>query len=195
MKITLRQAHKLIDKINSRLATFQISATQQVNIWEVESPAETFANLQGQFQALCARNVALVTARQTIRNQIAVANRNGIDDTVAARKAALDTAGFLRHQLNTVNEHAVNTPVALARKLEAERESAKGSSAANYRGNSDTIVVCLYSQADVDAINDKINQTQLAIEKLEDQLSKLNSSTEIDLAVDIEQTLRQEGLL
>ena len=69
MKITLRQAHKLINKINSRLATFQISAAQQVNIWEVESPAETFANLQGQFQALCARNVALVTARQTIRNQ------------------------------------------------------------------------------------------------------------------------------
>lgn len=195
MNITLRQAHKLIDKINSRLGQFQISATQQINIWEVESPTETFTKLQEQFQALCGRNTELVTARQTIRNLVADANRNGVDDTIAARKAALDAVGFLRHQLNTVNEHAVNTPSALARKLEAEREAAKASSAVSYRGNGDTIAICLYSPADVEALNDKINQGQLAIERLEDQLSKLNSSIEVALPAAVEQTLRQEGLL
>lgn len=195
MKITLRQAHKLIDKINSRLSQMQISATQQVNIWEVENPHDTFINMQEQFQALCARNADLVTTRQVIRNLIADANRHGVDAAIVARKAALDSVSFLRHQLNTVDEHVVNTPAAFARKLEAEREAAKASSTVNYHGNTDTITVCLYSQTEVDSINDKINRGQLTVERLEDELSKLNSSIEILLPDDVKQTLENEGLV
>ena len=101
MKITLRQAHKLIDKINSRLATITISAVQQVNIWEVDDTSQTYDNLKAAFSKQCDRNRELVSARQCIRNQIRIANQKGIDEAVADRKAAMDELGFLRHQLNT----------------------------------------------------------------------------------------------
>lgn len=193
MNITLRQAHKLIDKINSRLATLQISATQAVNIWEIEDPTATYTKLSEQFTELCQRNRLLVSARQCIRNQIRVANYAAIDGVIADRKEAMDAAGFIRHQLNTVNNNAVTSPTALERKVAAEREAAK-TTTARY-GADDTVTICLYSQADVDVLNDQLNKQQLEIERLEDQLSKLNSSTEIDLVADVVKTLQSEGLM
>lgn len=195
MNITLRQAHKLIDKINSRLATLQISATQSVNIWEIEDPAATYTKLSEQFAELCQRNRLLVSARQCIRNQIRVANYAAIDGVIADRKEAMDAAGFIRHQLNTVNDNTVTSPTALERKVAAEREAAKNTTSAARYGSGDTVTVCLYSQADVEALNDQLNKQQLEIERLEDQLSKLNSSTEIELAADVAKTLQTEGLM
>jgi hypothetical protein len=195
MNITLRQAHKLIDKINARLGTFQISATKAVNIWEVEDPASTFTQLTAQFTELCKRNRALVTARQTIRNLIQQANVGAIDNTIAQRKAELDNEGFLRHLVNTVNRHAINTPTALARKLEADRAAASASSVASYRGDTDSIAVCLYSDADVEQIDAQLSASRLAIEKLEDKLSQLNSSTSITLSAETTSALQAEGLV
>lgn len=193
MNITLRQAHKLIDKINSRLATLQVSATQAVNIWEIEDPTATYTKLSEQFTELCQRNRLLVSARQCIRNQIRVANYAAIDGVIADRKEAMDAAGFIRHQLNTVNDNVVTSPTALERKVAAEREAAK-TTTTRY-GADDTVTICLYSQADVDVLNDQLNKQQLEIERLEDQLSKLNSSTEIDLVADVVNTLQSEGLM
>ena len=193
MNITLRQAHKLIDKINSRLATLQVSATQAVNIWEIEDPTATYTKLSEQFAELCQRNRLLVSTRQCIRNQIRVANYAAIDGVIADRKEAMDAAGFIRHQLNTVNDNAVTSPTALERKVAAEREAAK-TTTTRY-GAADTVTICLYSQADVDVLNDQLNKQQLEIERLEDQLSKLNSSTEIDLVADVVKTLQSEGLM
>ena len=193
MNITLRQAHKLIDKINSRLATLQVSATQAVNIWEIEDPTATYTKLSEQFTELCQRNRLLVSTRQCIRNQIRVANYAAIDGVIADRKEAMDAAGFIRHQLNTVNDNAVTSPTALERKVAAEREAAK-TTTTRY-GAADTVTICLYSQADVDVLNDQLNKQQLEIERLEDQLSKLNSSTEIDLVADVVKTLQSEGLM
>ena len=193
MNITLRQAHKLIDKINSRLATLQVSATQAVNIWEIEDPTATYTKLSEQFTELCQRNRLLVSTRQCIRNQIRVANYATIDGVIADRKEAMDAAGFIRHQLNTVNDNAVTSPTALERKVAAEREAAK-TTTTRY-GAADTVTICLYSQADVDVLNDQLNKQQLEIERLEDQLSKLNSSTEIDLVADVVKTLQSEGLM
>lgn len=195
MNITLRQAHKLIDKINARLGTFHISATKAVNIWEVEDPASTFTQLTAQFTELCKRNRALVTARQTIRNLIQQANVGAIDNTIAQRKAELDNEGFLRHLVNTVNRHAINTPTALARKLEADRAAASASSVASYRGDTDSIAVCLYSDADVEQIDAQLSASRLAIEKLEDKLSQLNSSTSITLSAETTSALQAEGLV
>ena len=195
MKITLRQAHKLIDKINSRLATITISAVQQVNIWEVDDTSQTYDNLKAAFSKQCDRNRELVSARQCIRNQIRIANQKGIDEAVADRKAAMDELGFLRHQLNTVNDSAINTSAALARKLDAEREAAKLSSTNHYRGNSDVIAVCLYSPEDLEQLDKQINAAQLEVEKHEDRLSKLNSTLEIELQSNVSETLRQEGLI
>lgn len=194
MNITLRQAHKLIDKINSRLATLQISATQTVNIWEIEDPAATYTKLSEQFAELCQRNRLLVSARQCIRNQIRVANYAAIDGVIADRKEAMDAAGFIRHQLNTVNDNTVTSPAALERKVAAEREAAKSNASSRY-GAADTVAICLYGQADVEALNDQLNKQQLEIERLEDQLSKLNSSTEIELSADVAKTLQSEGLM
>ena len=193
MNITLRQAHKLIDKINSRLATLQVSATQAVNIWEIEDPTATYTKLSEQFTELCQRNRLLVSTRQCIRNQIRVANYAAIDGVIADRKEAMDAAGFIRHQLNTVNDNVVTSPTALERKVAAEREAAK-TTTTRY-GADDTVTICLYSQADVDVLNDQLNKQQLEIERLEDQLSKLNSSTEIDLVADVVKTLQSEGLM
>lgn len=197
MKVTLRQAHKLIDKIHGRLATFSISATQSVNIWEVEDAATAFQQLETEFNGMVERNKSLLYTRQVIRNLIQQANVGGVDNTIAVRKATLDEIGGHRHILSTIRMGGVSSADALERKIAAERAAAQTSGGSfGRRGSSDDMVtVCLLGQDEFNELDRLIAVKQLEVEKLEDRLSQLNASTTITLPADVVTTLQKEGLV
>lgn len=197
MNITLRQAHKLIDKIHGRLATFGISATQSVNIWEVEDAATAFQQLEAEFNEIVARNKSLLTARQVIRNLIQQANVGGVDSTIAMRKATLDEIGGHRHILNTIHLGGIASAEALERKIAAERAAAQtsGGGGGRFRSNDDTVNVCLLGQDEFNELDRLIAVKQLEVEKMEDRLSQLNASTTITLPADVVTILQKEGLV
>ena len=71
MKLTLRQAHKVVDKIVARMATLDVSPSREVNVWEADEG--TFDRLTEEFTKAFDRQVALTAARQAVRDAIGVA--------------------------------------------------------------------------------------------------------------------------
>lgn len=191
MEVTLRKAHKLIEKLHGRLAMIQISGAAMLGIWETQSAETQMAVARDQFDNTIAHQFNLLDARQEIRNSIQTANSLYIDKLIAERKRKLDVVGVYRHILSTVPRTAISSPDAADRKIKTLQDSATTST----YGSTDEVVVSLLSQSDIDGYTQTINRMQLEIEQIEDQLTTENASTKITLSQNVVATLKAEGLI
>ena len=190
MKITLRQAHKLVDKITERLKTIVISATKTVSIWDVTDGESTFDTSKQAALELIKRNMELIVARQAIRDLIRDANHTTVDQLVSQRKGTLDIIASSRHLLDTCGSGGITSPLALQQKATALREAAAGTSY-----GSDTITICLVSTEDQSMIDKNIQEYQLLIEDIENKLTTANATTSISIPVEMLQILIDEGIV
>lgn len=194
MKMTLRQAHKLVEKINAKIGTIELSPSKDVTAWNVDK--NTLSNLREEFATNLERVQALNAARYAVREQIGVGNRAEVDQLVGTRKYLLDQIGVLRTLVAGVRSSAVVTADALDAKAYASRTAAATGGTSRY-GGEDTITVGLLMEDEVKAHNAAIDNLQLKIEEVEDQLTSANASrdTSIILSDAVLATLRSEGLL
>lgn len=191
MEVTLRKAHKLIEKLHGRLAQIQISATTMLGIWETQSAENRMIAARQQFDNTVTHQFSLLDARQEIRNSIQAANSVVIDKLIAQRKRKLDVVGVYRHILGSVHRSAISQYEAADRKIKTLQDSASSSS----YGSTDEVAVSLLPQADIDGYTQTINRIQLEIEQIEDQLTTENASTKIALSQGVVEALKAEGLM
>ena len=194
MNITLRQAHKLVDKIHGRLATISISATQSVNIWEAEDALATFQRLEAEFNTAVERNNSLLSARQDIRDLIQRENVGAINGIIVRRKMVLDEIGGIRHILGTIQLNSIGSPTALKNKVAADRASqSAGGRSIGY--GADSINICILGATQRAEYETRLASLQLEVEQLEDRLTQLNASRGIVLPADVVAILQKEGLV
>ena len=196
MKVTLRQAHKLVDKITARLATIQLSATKTISIWDVKED-DSILNNEDILTVSAAllldtinRHMKLITAKQLIRNLIRSANAVEIDGLVAQRKGILDITATNRWLLSTCESGAITTLSALQQKANALRLAAAGTSY-----GSDTVTICLIDESMQLSLDANIQQFQLQVEQIEDKLTTANATTSISIPVVSLQILLDEGII
>lgn len=193
IQVTLRQAHKLNDKINARLATIDLTPTKRVNIWNVSDAAATLTALRDGFIADLERHLALVEARAAVRALIGRANSQKIDEIVVARKLALDTVATYRTIVAAVNDNStISTTDAFTNKVEAVRAASKTGSSSYF---SDDLSVLTVDGDWLKTVDETIQQGQNVIEGLEDQLTQLNAATLIVVPDSVVSTLKKEGLI
>lgn len=190
-QITLRQAHKLVEKINARLGTIIINPNVSMNIWEVTDAVEAITAASDNFKAEVERQMKLVLARSSIRDSIRTANQQAVDALVAQRKRALDVISTLRHISTLVSSCGVSDAKALELKILAARESAKG--ATSY-GSTDEVSVNLLTDEQVKSLDKDIQAKQLEIERIEDELTTANATGKLSLSDELTAVLRDEGL-
>lgn len=193
MKFTLRQAHKLVEKITARIATLNISPTREVNVWQADETS--FETLQADFDKSLSRQMSLVAARYFIREQIGVANRAEVDSLVAQRKFLLDQIGTLRAVVADVRAHAITSPDALAEKAKATIAAATAGASRGY--GDDTVTVCLIDDEALTVYNKKIDALQLKVESIEDQLTSANANRDSCVIVSdaVLAVLKEEGIV
>lgn len=191
-QITLRQAHKLVEKINARLGTISINPNVSMNIWEVTDAVEAITTASDNFKAEVERQMKLVLARSSIRDGIRTANQQAVDALVAQRKRALDVISTLRHISTSVSSRGVSDAKALELKILAARESAKG--ATSY-GSTDEVSVNLLTDEQVKSLDKDIQAKQLEIERIEDELTTANATGKLSLNDELIAILRDEGLI
>lgn len=190
-QVTLRQGHKLVEKINGRLNTITITPTRSVNIWEVTDAAAIFKQASSEVNNEITREMNLKNARADIRDSIRVVNALAVDDLVAKRKRTLDVIASLR-QLQTTGERGVSSAEALDKKLIATREAAKATTRSY--GDNDTITISVFTQEQIKDLDKQIQELQLEIEKIEDALTTANASGKISLGEMTLKVLKDEGL-
>lgn len=193
MKLTLRQAHKIVEKIVARMATIDVSPIRQVNVWEAE--ALTFDRLLKEFQDAYARNLVLASARQAVRDAIGVANTVKVDGLVSKRKALLDQLGALRSVVSqaTTSLTGITSAAALAQKVEAAKAASKTTNSAY---STDTVTIQLLNTVDLAILQKKIDVLQLQVEEVEDQLTTANAvAGAVTISDDVAAILREEGVI
>lgn len=193
MEVSLRQAHKIVEKITARLTTFEITATKRVNVWELTDAAEAFESARDELANTIDRHRELVTTRQLIRNAIRDVNAVKIDSLVAHRKGLLDLIASMRSVIGTVDPRAIATPEALTLKVAAMKESSKTSS--GHYGSTDEVTIGLLDTETLALYDQQVNAYQLAIEATEDQLTHENAKGSVVLEDDIVDLLREEGIV
>lgn len=193
MKMTLRQAHKLVEKINAKIGSIDVSVTREVTPWTVT--ADTLGTLRAEFDKNMARLFALNAARYAVREQIGVGNRAEVDSLVGERKFLLDQIGVLRTIVAGFRATHVSDAAALVAKAQAQQSAAANGGTSRY--SEDTVSVSLLTAADIEGLNSSIDELQLKIEEIEDRLTSANASRDgaIILSDAVLVTLRQEGLI
>lgn len=189
MKVTLRQAHKLVEKIAGRLGKIELSTQATVNLWDTTPASELYMSLQAELENNIERQLDLLGARQDIRTSVQAVNASEINGLVAARKALLDQLSTYRHLQGTIEKNTISGSDALASKIASSRESPQTSYSI------DTIRVSLYDDAKVTALDKKINELQLRVEAMEDQLTTSNATAQITIGERTLAVLRREGIV
>lgn len=189
MQVTLRQAHKLVQKIAARLSTIDISPTRSVNIWDATEV--TFSNAEHEFEQNVARSFKLLEARHDLRTLIGKANWHQVDILVGERKMLLDQLGMARAIMTAVEANSdVSSPAALQLKI----TSLTKSTTSNSLFNNDAITIMVAPQSLTDKCSAMIDQLQLQVEATEDRLTTANGQT-ILLSDEIVATLQNESIL
>lgn len=194
MNLTLRQAHKAVEKITARLATLDISPTRSVSIWEADEA--TFENARASFESDLERTQRLMLARHFVRQQIGNANFAEVDNLIAQRKLLLDRIGLVRTLVAGAKNRQVTTQEGLYEKVKAMAASAASGGRSSIYGD-DTVTITLVDDDQLVAYQAQIDQLQLEIEAVEDKLTAANSSREhlVILSDDVIATLRAEGVI
>lgn len=187
MKITLRQAHKIVEKITARAAEVAVSTTAEVSIHDPRPVEQVFAEERAVYKKNLQRRQDLSGARQEIRSAVQAQNAAEVNGLVSIRKGLLDQIAILRAVHSAFQKNLPSSVPMLAAKLAAEHASSS-----RYQ---DMVVFNVLSQAERDTLEKEINTLQLRIEAVEDQLATSNAAAQITLSDITERVLRSEGII
>lgn len=194
MQVTLRQAHKLVDKLTARIAITELTPVKSVNVFEVSSGTATIEALREEFKNTLTVHLNLIAARQFLRDMIQAANgASGINALIQKRKGVTDIIGTYRHVLaNAAGSRGLTTGGALTDKAESMRAASKVSTG---YGTTDEVQVSLIDSDEQAEYDRQVQSLQLTIETIEDELTTLNAGTKIGLSSEVEGLLTEEGLI
>lgn len=193
MHISLRQARKIVEKINGVIGSIDTNTTIGLNVWDLTDVTEALDSAQLTLVTNIKRVVVLQVVRATLRSAIDSANHDsGISVHIAARKQHTDQIAFIKSVIdNTPNAHVVSTSAGITAKIAQLTEK----SAVHSYGRDDSIVVSLLT----DNIRIELEQTAISLQrdldKIENQLLELNVSTTIKLIPTVVSTLQAENLV
>jgi hypothetical protein len=194
MQVTLRQAHKIVEKITARLAMLDINPTREINVWEVTDT--TFDDAVETFNEQVVRTHDLMLARHFVRGQIGNANFAEVNSLIAQRKLLLDRIGMLRSLVAGAKVRAVTSQAGLVEKARAMTAGAAAGGRSTMFGE-DTVTILVVDQTDLDNCAADIDTLQLEIETVEDKLTTANSNREhmVILSDEVIETLQSEGII
>jgi len=193
MELTLRAAHKLVDKIDAQIRTIDLNAIVLVNAFDVDRAADQVTNLfierAAEFDNRLLRVDNLITIRTDVREQIRTQNDvSGIGSVISQRKDKLDRiAMYTRVFASSHHEQMVSTAVALQRQI-ARVQDAK-------ELHSETVHFSLINSEARVRVEQYVATVKRAVEALEDRLLYLNINTKIMLSTDHVETLKEENLI
>lgn len=189
-QITLRQAHKLVEKLTARIASVEINPTKEVNAWSTVDADDVFLNGTLEFAKAVTLKSHFIGMRHAIRELVSVANGPKINELVAKRRFLLDLIAMQKQVVAGIPSAGINSAEALTKKIESLR--ANGSTTSSYY---ETVTVTFLEAADLVDYNELIQSTQLQVDECEDQLTTANSSTTIALEAPVIEFLKQQKLM
>jgi hypothetical protein len=193
VELTLRQAHKVVDKINLLIKTTDLITTRQLNVFEVSDAEAAFQEAVGEFVLAFTFVEQLTSARNQIRQSIGVANANEIDSIIVQRKQVMDRLAVTKNVLASSGNgraHLVQSVSGLTAKVE---QTLKAEQRNSYRD--DIINISLLTPEFEEQLKSSAKAYQREIESFDEQLLTLNVATKIELSKEMIQVLRDAEII
>jgi hypothetical protein len=190
MKITLRKANAVQAAINETLKG--LSFENQVRINEFEDAETKITAAQTKHRENVERKLDLLYALYSIRKSVSRANYDaGINDMLAdVARLEKDVQFFSGLSKAEVRE----TSVILVGKLDKIRNRKEDSRASIY-GREDDVTTSVFTADDITNFKKLAADAKKRKQKLQDTLLEVNVRAEIELAPEVEETLKQEDLI
>jgi hypothetical protein len=190
MKITLRKANAVQAAINETLKSLSFDA--QVRINEFEDAEAKIATAQTKHRENVERKHNLLHALYSIRKSVSRSNCDeGINDMLAdVARFEKDVQFFGGLAKETVRE----TSVVLVGKLDKIRNR-KDEGRASLYGREDNVDTSIFTAEDINSFKKLAADAKKRKQKLQDTLLEANVRVEIELAPEVEETLKQEDLI
>lgn len=193
MQVTLRQAHKIVDKLNAKIKSISVSTNIEINIWQAttEEAVKAMLDTAGrQIKEQTERLARLASIRHDVRALIAAANQKRVNELIAARKLTLDTISSVRSliEMYRPNQHFE------AAEIVAQAAANRANTSAFHR--SETITVSLVDAKELAEANKSVDALQLQLEQIEDALTAANSDrNNLVNLTEFAYALREEGIV
>jgi len=201
MNITLRQAHKLVEKLTRLQNSITLNRTGGINIWTVAAstmnnkaadPTKVQVAIDSQaatFTVECNRKLHAVQFRAAIRERIQTKNQSsGINNAISQRKLALDVLSVYKSVDQNDRDLELSTAAALSGKITQLLNAEPGRQM--FGGEVVSFVVPFNNN-----VKKEIVDLERQIEQIDDQLTTLNASTTINLLPVEVEFLKSENLI
>lgn len=192
MELTLRAAHKLVEKIKAHIRTIETNPGVSVNTHSIEDSNVLFVEHRRSFEENMSRVDQLMSTVFRLRESIRRENDvQDIDSVVAERSFNLDRIAHLQRVVNSAKaEGQINSAAAL--KSKTQQILSKG---ANSSYHDDTVSFSVVGKEQLSALEDQISTTKRLIESLEDQLLNKNIVGKIFIDPSTVEFLHKERLV
>jgi hypothetical protein len=192
MELTLRAAHKLVEKLNAHIKTIEVNPLVTVNTFEIDNAADLFAQHQKVFDENMERLADVQEVRNYLRLEIGKQNAGSIDTLIAQRKFAIERLAAYNRILETAKQEGqITTAAALERKIKSETTSKRES----LYGRSDTVTFSLVNKSTKTILEGMVAAAKRAIEQTEDDLLRYNISLKVVLTDKHVEVLKKERLI
>lgn len=197
MKVTLREAHRIESRV-AELLNKSIDLFQTLSIYDDGVVIfDWLAQAVKTTEDAIINRVELIGVRGSIRALIQEANANsGINTAVNTRKKFLDLLALLQHVKDACENHKepVSTDI-LIEKKKAKRERTATATSIYSSEAHDIIRVLAVPKDMIDTMATTVGVHRSGLDAAEDELAKLNATTEIELDSDILLVLRRNKVI
>lgn len=192
MELTLRAAHKLVEKINAHLKTIEVNPLITVNTYEVDDAATLFKQHQDEFNTNMERVGSLLDIRANVRMLIGEQNAaSTIDRLIGNRKAVLERLIAYQRVYNNRQEGQIASAAALEKKIKAGANTKQE----HLFGRSDSVSFTVITKDVKEKLEALIADAKRTIEGIEDNLLNQNVQRKISLSEQQVAVLRSERLI
>lgn len=192
MELSLRQTHKLVEKLNGFIAEHTPSPVISVNVFDVSANAAIprFAEEEAKFKAATVRHFSTLALRQQLRNYISVQNSlGGINELLGQRKVLCEKLSFIRSILNGRSD-LVNTSAGVSNLIRKKQESVTSNV---YQA--DTVEFTVLNVLERENMQSLVNILQRQLESTDEEISTKNATLKIFLTVDQVQQLVELNIM
>lgn len=184
--LTLRQAHKLVERINIHLKSLTVETNHYYNMWDAENASAWLKSKQDEYQQFLDLSFKLISARSAIRSAVQRANHSKINELISQRKLINEQIMFAQNNIIQRYQRGVTSPTTLQHKVEQLKAN---------QSENDTIEVGMISDQLIADYKTTVAELKQQLIGLEETLLQLNVTTTITLTDDVTDLLDSQRLM
>jgi len=194
MKVSLKEARRTERRIQENELSNAISLTSDISIYTDDSVITEIANAKDKTELNIFNKIGLINARATIRRSIQETNESsGINALIAKREEYIRILSVWEDVKNASEN--VKPDAIIMRDIEAKSARSAAGKDDYYSSRQNAVEFTAISDEVIKLAVERVRDTQLKIDKCDDELAGLNATVKVELNPTIIGLLKENNII